>query len=277
MICRLRRETQNTVIGVLEKRLNASAVKELILAPQGVDRIFLQMPGVGEEDARKIIDAATKAAKLEFSIIPTQQDDRIPGDAFSLGKAVNDGEQIVPGYRALPTKKAGENQNKGKEGEDVKRPEYVLLKLKADMAGDSVTKAYSAFGQKGWEIHITFDNKGAKQFGDLSAASPNRQMAIILDGEVLSYPGFYDGPIYGGNCVISGDFTQMEAMALAAAMANPLETPLTEESVSFISADDGGTDGESGDQCRGGRPGADLVVYPYLLPGWPASWRFWVC
>lgn len=231
-------ETQNTVIGVLEKRLNATAVKELILAPQGKDRIFLQMPGVSEEDARNIIDAATKAAKLEFSIVPTQQEDGIPGDAFMLGKAVHDGTQIVPGYKALPVKQVEEESSTGEEDglKKVKtKPDFVLLKLKADMSGDSVTKAFASFGQQGWEIHIAFDSEGAQQFGDLSANNANRQMAIILDGEVLSYPGFYNGPIYGGNCVISGDFTQVEAMALAAAMANPLETPLTEESVSFIS------------------------------------------
>jgi len=71
------RETQDTVIGVLEKRLNDSGTKELILAPQGRDRIFLQLPGVGEKKAREIIDIVKKAAKLEFSIIPTAQDDRI--------------------------------------------------------------------------------------------------------------------------------------------------------------------------------------------------------
>ncbi len=231
-------DTQNTVIGVLEKRLNATAVKELILAPQGKDRVFLQMPGVSEEDARNIIDAATKAAKLEFSIVPTQQDDGIPGDAFSLGRAVHEGTQIVPGFKALPVKKAGEDaplEGGDDGGNENHSPNYVLLKLKADMSGDSVTKAFASFGQQGWEIHIAFDSEGAQQFGDLSANNANRQMAIILDGEVLSYPGFYNGPIYGGNCVISGDFTQVEATALAAAMANPLETPLTEESVSFIS------------------------------------------
>lgn len=233
------RETQNTVIGVLEKRLNASAVKELILAPQGDDRIFLQMPGVGEEDARNIIDAATKAAKLEFAIIPTPQDDRIPGDASVLGRAVHDGTQIVPGYKALPVHKAGEDAKE----EELK--EYVLVKLKADMSGNSVTKAFSAFGQQGWEIGIEFDSEGGQRFGELSAQNLGRLMAIILDGEVISDPRFKE-PIWGGRCQITGDFTQLEAMALAAAMANPLETPLSEESASFISPTMGKTTVEQG-------------------------------
>lgn len=243
------REIQETVIGVLERRLNESATKELILAPQGTDRIFLQMPSTGEERAQEIVDIVTKAAKLEFSIIPTAQDDRIPGNAFILGNAVNKGTQIVPGYKALPVKKSGEEKKKAsddkKEGElagkeaDKKEaeaePEYVLMKLKADMSGDSVTKAYASFDQQGWGISITFDNEGAQQFGELSAANPGRSMAIILDGEVISYPSFNSGAIWGGNCRISGDFTQMEAMSLAAAMANPLKEPLIKESVSFIS------------------------------------------
>ncbi|NOY01070.1 MAG: protein translocase subunit SecD, partial [Verrucomicrobia bacterium] len=248
------RETQDTVISVLEKRLRGdSAGRELILAPQGSDRIFLQMPGIGEDAAKKIIDTAIKAAKLEFSIIPTPQNDQIPGNAFVLGRAVHEGNEIVPGYKALPVKKAGEKAKKkskdessevkegeGKSGEEKieeeKAPiEYVLVKLKADMSGDSVTNAFASFGQEGWGISITFDSEGADQFGELSGNNPERQMAIILDGEVISYPGFYSGAIYGGECRISGDFTQSEAMALAAAMANPLEAPLTKESVSFIS------------------------------------------
>lgn len=230
-------ETQDTVIGVLERRLNAGGAKELILAPQGSDRIFLQMPAIGEEDAQGIIESATKAAVLEFSIIPTPQDDRIPGNAFVLGQAVHDGTQIVPGYKALRVKKSGEDTKKDAEGkEEVDgEPAFVLMKIKPDMSGDSVTEAYASFDQQGWGISITFNNEGAQQFGELSAANPNRQMAIILDGEVISYPEFKNGPIWGGNCRISGDFSQVEAMSLSAAMANPLKNPLTEESVSFIS------------------------------------------
>ncbi len=249
------RETQDTVIGVLEKRLRGdSAARELILAPQGSDRIFLQMPGVSEKEAQTIIENATKAAKLEFSIIPTAQNDQIPGNAFVLGRAVHEGEEIVPGYKALPVKKAGKAEKKKglkdeadevnagadkpkeeKADEEQEQPEYVLVKIKADMSGDSVTNAFASFDQQGWGISIEFDNEGAQLFGELSANNPERQMAIILDGEVISYPGFYSGPIYGGSCRISGDFSQTEAMALAAAMANPLESPLTKESVSFIS------------------------------------------
>ena len=243
-------DTQDTVIGVLEKRLRggANAQRELILAPQGADRIFLQMPGVSEEEAEKIIADATQAAKLEFSIIPTPQNDQIPANAFVLGGLVHAGEEIVPGYKALPVKKAGEvkkteakdlvdeiNAGEDKPVEKEAEPDYVLVKLKADMSGDSVTNAFASFDQQGWGISIEFDSAGAKEFGDLSAKNPERQMAIILDGEVISYPGFYSGAIYGGSCRISGDFSQSEAMALAAAMANPLEAPLTKESVSFIS------------------------------------------
>ncbi|MCF6311672.1 MAG: protein translocase subunit SecD [Verrucomicrobiales bacterium] len=242
------RETQETVIAVLERRLNKTGTKELILAPQGSDRIFLQMPSIGEEEASDIVKMVTKAAKLEFAIIPTQQDDRIPGNAFILGNAVNKGTQIVPGYKAVALKKAGEDDKKekseGEEGAEADKDEdaekanvtqYVLMKLKADMSGNSVTQAYASFDQQGWGISITFDNDGAQQFGELSAANPNRQMAIILDGEVISYPAFNSGPIWGGSCRISGDFSQVEAKSLAAAMANPLKEPLTKESVSFIS------------------------------------------
>jgi SecD/SecF fusion protein len=48
-------------------------------------------------------------------------------------------------------------------------------------------------------------------------------MAIVLDGQVISAPGFSE-PIPGGTARITGDFTAEQALALATSMKNPLRT-----------------------------------------------------
>ncbi|MCG8600976.1 MAG: hypothetical protein MI807_12600, partial [Verrucomicrobiales bacterium] len=60
---------QQQAIDVLEKRLNDLGTGEVLLAPEGEDGIFLQMPGVGEEVLKEIEVQLAKVARLEFSIL----------------------------------------------------------------------------------------------------------------------------------------------------------------------------------------------------------------
>ena len=53
----------------------------------------------------------------------------------------------------------------------------------------------------------------------------NRQLAIILDGRLLTAPTI-NGAIPSGSAVTSGDFPIEEAFELANALENPLEVPI---------------------------------------------------
>lgn len=97
---------------------------------------------------------------------------------------------------------------------------------KATVLGKDVTKATSGIPQgalgEQWQVNLTFNDAGAKAFGDLTtkayqapADSAQRQIAIVLDGQVVSYPAINDGPITGGQAQITGQFTQKEADDLA--------------------------------------------------------------
>ena len=86
---------QQQVIDVLNKRLNSLGTSEVILAPQGEDGIFLQMPGVGQEKLKEIEEILEQVAKLEFSILHPQSN--------MLAAQVAAGGQVVPGYIALLT------------------------------------------------------------------------------------------------------------------------------------------------------------------------------
>ncbi|GAA1823999.1 protein translocase subunit SecD [Actinomadura chokoriensis] len=105
-------------------------------------------------------------------------------------------------------------------------------------------------GQASWSVSLKFDGKGAKQFGavttDASRAyqqnpsSPQAQVAIVLDGQVVSAPAIREGPITGGTASIDGppeSFDQQYATDLANVLkygALPLE--FTQSSIDEVSS-----------------------------------------
>ncbi|MFF3114727.1 hypothetical protein ACFVSN_36765 [Kitasatospora sp. NPDC057904] len=82
----------------------------------------------------------------------------------------------------------------------------------------------------GWQVHLTFDARGAQEFADVTGRlaaqqSPANQFAIVLDGAVVSHP-YVASAVTGGEAVISGSFTEAEARRLAALIGDRLAVPL---------------------------------------------------
>ncbi|MEU9019641.1 protein translocase subunit SecD [Actinomadura sp. NPDC048394] len=132
-------------------------------------------------------------------------------------------------------------------------------------------------GQASWSVSLKFDGKGAKQFGDVTtdaskayqsdSSSPQAQVAIVLDGQVVSAPQINQGAITGGSASIDGpadSFTQQYATDLANVLkygALPLE--FKQSSIDEVSSTLGS------DQLTGGliagAIGLGLVVVYCLL------------
>jgi preprotein translocase subunit SecD len=70
-----------------------------------------------------------------------------------------------------------------------------------------------------WIVQLSIGGEGKQVFADLSRAMVNtdQQFAIVLDGKVISHPGF-DGVIADGNAQISGTFTETSAKSLATSL-----------------------------------------------------------
>lgn len=103
----------------------------------------------------------------------------------------------------------------------------------AKVEGADVTGASAGLPANGtsigtqWQVNLTFNGTGTKAFGDLttqmwntygnngSPTSARDEVAIVLDGVVISYPQVNQGPITGGNVQITGNFTQKSASDLA--------------------------------------------------------------
>ncbi|NBR93292.1 MAG: protein translocase subunit SecD [Actinobacteria bacterium] len=92
----------------------------------------------------------------------------------------------------------------------------------AEVLGRQVRTATAAIDQQGaggWFVSLAFNKEGTKKFGEItqrvvSLTPPQNQVAIVLDGLVVSAPRIIDA-ILGGQAQITGNFTQQEAGDLA--------------------------------------------------------------
>ena len=80
------------------------------------------------------------------------------------------------------------------------------------------------------EIAIKFDGEGTQLFSAITrelipVAGKTYQLALVLDGEVLSSPRVIQ-PIDGGRIVINRGFTMAETVEMSEAMNNPIDAPL---------------------------------------------------
>ncbi len=116
--------------------------------------------------------------------------------------------------------------------------QLVALKAKNDkpvLEGDVVTNAReetdNTTGE--WQVSMTMDSKGASKWARITKDNIGKQIAIVLDGVVYSYP-VVNGEISGGRSSISGNFTQIESQDLANILKSgklPAQAIIIEEAI----------------------------------------------
>ncbi|MFJ8960836.1 SecDF P1 head subdomain-containing protein [Lentzea sp. NPDC102401] len=82
--------------------------------------------------------------------------------------------------------------------------------------GDRVGKAKASPSEYGTDhvVTVEFDAEGARTWSDFTTANVGNQIAILINGRVLSAPSI-QSPITGGTTQITGRFTADEADQLA--------------------------------------------------------------
>ncbi len=211
------KEQVEQAIIVIEKRLNAMGTKEPLIARQGADGILVQMPGVEPEESANIRKTLEKVAKLELREVSKRSDEPGP-DGKSLAQRVQDGNEIVPGYRAYTYK------HKDADGNEIKRP--ILLNRRMALGGSDIADAVPS-PQQADAVAITLNGEGTDK---MIALTKNMQpqvdrIAIVLDGEVISAPVVNQVPL-GKQFIIEGLREPGEVQSLANSLMNPLENPL---------------------------------------------------
>jgi SecD/SecF fusion protein len=211
--------TLDQAVEVIRKRIDTFGVSEPIISPVGGDRILVQIPGLDTAKIQEARDQLSRVAKLEFRLV-------YPDNGQKL-KAIDEGKDVIPPEYRIETHKF-----QGEDGKTIE--ERLLVKKKADLAGDRVSSAGASYEKDGWVVHLRFDPEGAKKFGDITAAHVHHRFAIVLDGVIQSAPVIQDA-IYGGDAQITGRFTEEEARSLASVLENPLQTPVSIEEERSVS------------------------------------------
>lgn len=215
-------EDKAKAVDVLRKRLSPDGTKDIPVYREGEDRIVVDIPqgtfDITEEKVAEWETTITRAAELTFHMAH-------PDYQQYLGTTDPD-EVIIPSATMLPIRNAG-----GEEEDAEKR--YLLVQDRPEIEGGEVDRANARNDIGKWQINLSLKNDGAQRFYELSkehttkpgAGGTGLPFAIVLDGQVISYPVFNE-PIAGGNAQITGDFKEAEARGLASAMQNPLQAPM---------------------------------------------------
>jgi preprotein translocase subunit SecD len=195
------RQTIEQSIPIIEKRINGLGLVEPTIQRQGIDRVLVQVPGLG--DPQQLIDLIGKTAKLEFRMvnisIPVQQAQQggVPADSEILCET-RDQKNTTP---LRPPQCDG--------GTPILVYKQVLVE------GADLTNARSAFDQNSRPaVDFTFNASGARKFGQVTQENVGRPFAIVLDANVISAP-VIQTPILGGSGQITGNFTVEQANNLA--------------------------------------------------------------
>jgi preprotein translocase subunit SecD len=180
-----RRDALNSIRDTIERRVNSFGVSEPVVQIQGSDQVVVELPGV--KDINDAIKRIGETPLLEF---------RTQGSPDQIPKASVDENGVVsldPTSAWQPTGLSGKQ----------------LKKATADVQAQGTSSVNSQI-----VVRLLFDEEGTKLFSDITEANMGKQVAIFLDGQIISAPTV-QSVITNGEAVISGTFTAAEAKELA--------------------------------------------------------------
>lgn len=212
-------------IGVIEVRLEAMGIAEMLVEREGKGGILLKVPGLGAEQAGRISAMLEKTSRLELREVSPRNNETDAGGK-TLAQRVQDGDEIVPGYRALIQK------GKDADGNDHSTP--ILVNRRMALGGGDIAMAMVS-PSRADAVNVTLDGAGADKMIALTKdMRPGLdRIAIVMDGEVMSAPVAQSVPL-GRNFEINGLDEPGEAQALAVSLMHPLVNPLKVEELRQI-------------------------------------------
>jgi len=181
-------EAVSDSVEVVRRRIDPAGNKEVLIAPQGADRIVVQVPGDNDPEALKAL--INRTGQLSFH----RADPSVSAEDVQAG-LLPPGRIYVP-FAAL--------EGSGRGG--------LVLYEDAEVTGDMVQTASAGPNPdgSGFQINFSFDQRGARRFGDYTRNNIGAVFAIVLDNEIISAPTIQSA-ITGGSGRITGNFTAQEA------------------------------------------------------------------
>ena len=215
-------------VSIIRQRVNSLGVAESEVSAQGsgVNRqIVISVPG---DTGRRIVELVGNTAELRFRQVLAESASGAAAGTGAATPVAGVSAAINSAYAAIDCSTNAARQNLGNDTPEQtivtcarnSATKYILGP--AEVVGRQVSKASAGLDTQAgnvWTVLLTFNGEGTKAFGDItkrvtSLASPQNQVAIVLDGVVVSAPRINEA-IPSGNAQITGSFTQQEATDLA--------------------------------------------------------------
>ncbi|MDO9508158.1 MAG: protein translocase subunit SecD [Thermovirgaceae bacterium] len=216
----LTEDSVERLLAVLRNRIDQYGVSEPLIQREGSDRVIVDLPGVADPEAA--LELIGKTALLEFRHVYEATGSVPPGPQrgnydsqkeFLAAKARWDEvnrqfDAVAEGMRARAENDPGMMMARSEEGEA-----YLLGKVY--VSGRDLVDAKTSFDNLGRPVvTLQFSNQGSRLFDAATASNVGKQIAICLDGNVISAPVVQER-ISSGNAQISGRFSTAVAQRLA--------------------------------------------------------------
>ena len=176
----LKTSSQDQALEIVRRRIDEIGTNEPNILKRGNDRILVELPGL--DDPMRIKSLLGKTANLTFRFVSSDNE-----DSFGVEKLTyeNNTEETIVSKRII-------------------------------LSGDNLLDAQPRMNNQTNEtvVSFTLDRIGAKRFGKATSTGIGKQLAIVLDGKIISAPTIQD-TIASGSGQISGGFTFQSATDLA--------------------------------------------------------------
>ena len=179
-IVNLKTSSQDQALEIVRRRIDEIGTNEPNILKRGNDRILVELPGL--DDPMRIKSLLGKTANLTFRFVTNNKE-----DSFGVEKL------------------------KFEEDDDE-----AFVSKRIILSGDNLLDAQPRMNSETNEtvVSFTLDRVGAKRFGKATSTGIGKQLAIVLDGKIISAPVIRD-TIASGSGQISGGFTFQSATDLA--------------------------------------------------------------
>lgn len=216
-------------VTIIRQRVNSLGVAESEVTAQGSGtnrQIVISVPG---DSGRRVVDLVGQTAELRFrQVLATAAGTPGAGGDSAATPVSGIAPELNAQFAALDCTQEASRQGTGADAptdtivacDRSGLSKYILAP--AEVLGRQVSKASAGIDTQAgnvWIVQLTFNGEGTKAFGALtsrvtSLASPQNQVAIVLDGLVVSAPSINEA-IPSGSAQITGNFSQVEAQDLA--------------------------------------------------------------
>ncbi len=179
-IVELKTSSQDQALEIVRRRIDEIGTNEPNILKRGNDRILVELPGL--DDPMRIKSLLGKTANLTFRFVTNTGEDSFGSEKLKY--------------------------------EDTN--DEAIVSKRIILSGDNLLDAQPRMNSETNEtvVSFTLDRVGAKRFGKATSTGIGKQLAIVLDGKIISAPVIRD-TIASGSGQISGGFTFQSATDLA--------------------------------------------------------------